>query len=223
MDASHCSDQSRLRFGRLMLRRMRKRSKGVFIEKTPINTMRIEYLDALVPHAKYICIVRDGVDICRSIAGLAKTNTYKIAGKSTLNQWWGAENAKWKSLLADGSKAGYYADEVVKLEDHHAKGAYEWLVSLHEVDRCRELLGDRLCEITYSSLTENPEQVLKHLCHHMDMDAPSDWLQAASSKIHRPHASQGSPFELPAAMCQAFNEFQQRYGFANRAVCHSPK
>ncbi len=208
-----------MRFGRLMLRKMRQNSKGVFIEKTPINTMRIEYLNALVPHAKYICIVRDGVDICRSIARLAKTNTYKIAGKPTLNQWWGVDYAKWKSLVADGSEAGYYPDDVNHLDDHHAKGAYEWLVSLHEVDRCRELLGDRLCEITYSSLTDNPKQVLEDICNSMGMDAPKGWLQAASEKIHGARISQGSPVELPPAMCQAFNELQQRFGFAGRAVC----
>lgn len=223
MDASYCSEQSRLRFGRLMLRKMRNSSKSVFIEKTPLNTMRIEYLVSLVPHAKYICIVRDGVDICRSIARLAKTNTIKIAGKPMVNQWWGVDNAKWKSLLADGSKAGYYADEVAKLEDHHAKGAYEWLVSLHEVDRCRELLSDRLCEITYLSLTENPMQVLKNICDHMDMDAPKGWLKSASDKIHGSRVSQGCPVELPPAMCEAFNEFQQRFGFANRAICQNSK
>ena len=223
MDDSHCSEQSRLRFGRLMLRKMRDKSKGVFIEKTPLNTMRIEYLNAIVPHAKYICIVRDGVDICRSIAKLAETKSYKIAGKPTLNQWWGVDNAKWKSLLADGSEAGYYADEVADLEDHHAKGAYEWLVSLHEVDRCRSMLGDRLIEMTYSSLTENPKQVLEDICNRIGMDAPKAWLQAASEKIHGSRISQGSPIELPAAMCESFNEFQQRFGFINRAVCQPSK
>lgn len=223
MDASHCSEQSRLRFGRLMLRKMRQKKKGVLIEKTPLNTMRIEYLNALVPHAKFICIVRDGVDICRSIANLAITNTYKIAGKPMLNQWWGVDNSKWKSLLADGSQAGYYADEAAKLEDHRAKGAYEWLVSLHEVDRCREMLDNRLCEITYSSLTENPKQVLEHICKATSMETPADWLNAASSKIHGARVSDGITIELPAVMCKAFNEFQKRFGFTGRAVCQSSK
>lgn len=223
MDASYCSEQTRLRFGRLMLRKMRQKSKGIFVEKTPLNTMRNEYLDAIVPHARYICIVRDGVDICRSIARLAKTNTYKIAGKPTLNQWWGLDDAKWKSLLADGSEAGYYADEVALLEDHHTKGAYEWLVSLREVDRCRELLGVRLCEVTYSALTENSKQVLEYICNSLRMDAPKNWLQAATVKIHGSRISLGSQVELPPVMCEAFNEFQQRFGFPNRAVCQSSK
>ena len=154
MNAAHVTPESRVRFARVM--RPARRGRKMLIEKTPINAMRIGFLDALAPGARYVHIARDGVDVCRSIDRLASENTYKMGGKSRTNQWWGTDDAKWHALLRDGIEAGYHPGEAPRLEGHLAWGAYEWIVTLLEVDRYRDALADRLFEIRYPDLAADP-------------------------------------------------------------------
>lgn len=212
-----CDDTIRRRFEHLIAGEGRRGGRSLLIEKTPINAMRIGYLNALAPDAKCAHIVRDGVDVCRSIDRLASTNTYRIAGKSRLNQWWGTSGIKWKVLARDGAAAGYYPDEVAGLEDHDARGAYEWLVTLHEVDRWRQRLGDRLFEFTYEQLTRNVAGTLTDLCRFLGISTPAEWVAEAVDAIDARRHNRGDSLRLPPRMAEAFNRFQERFGFANRA------
>ncbi|MHC4986304.1 MAG: sulfotransferase family protein, partial [Planctomycetota bacterium] len=218
MDAAHAEPEIRVRFARVMLPTLRRSGKKLLIEKTPINAMRIGFLEALASRARYVHIVRDGVDVCRSIERIATASTYTMGGKPTMNQWWAVDNVKWASLLRDGTAAGYHADEARQLQGHLAMGAYEWIVSLLEVDRKREALGDRLLEIRYPDLTEDPGAVLAKICGFLDLDAPQDWLLEAGKIVGPARRHEGPDVVLPESMCRAFNAFQQRFGFANRAV-----
>jgi hypothetical protein len=218
MDASNCTEKSRVLFHHLLLGTQHNSVPKVVIEKTPLNSMRIGYLNALASGAKFIHIVRDGVDISYSIERIASMNSYKIAGKPMLNQWWGVSNYKWKALAQDGAAAGYYANEVERLEEHRCKGAYEWLVSLGEVDRWREQLGDRLHEITYEQLTANPEAVLGNICKFLDIDSPRGWLEEAIGMIGPNSHLSGKTLKLPPMMCKDFNYYQERFAFTNRAI-----
>jgi hypothetical protein len=218
MDASHADAQSRVRFGRLLLSARRRSGRRLLLEKTPINAMRIGYLDALVPHAKYVHIVRDGVDVSRSIGRIAVANTYRVTGKRGHNQWWGVDGIKWDTLARDGAAAGYFAHEVDRLQDDQVRGAYEWLVTHGEVDRWRKVLGDRLLDVLYPSLTADPESELRRLCAFLDLDAPEAWLEQARQMIGPARQNEGDAVTLPPSMCAAFNAYQERFGFANRAV-----
>jgi hypothetical protein len=222
MDASHVGPEVRARFARVMLRTLRRSGRRLLVEKTPINAMRIEYLDALAPQARYVHIVRDGVDICRSIDRLATHNTYKLGGKPTANQWWGVDESKLEALIRDGVSAGYFSAEAGDLQDHLARGAYEWLVTLLEVDRCRGLLSDRLFEFSYPELTADPAGVLERACRFLGLEAPPPWLDEATKTVGPARRHEGPAVVLPPSMCAAFNAFQQRYGFENRAVPAAP-
>ncbi len=59
----------------------------------------------------------------------------------------------------------------------------------------RDMLGERLLDISYSTLTADPETALRQICTFLGLDAP---------------------------MARAFNEFQARFGFANRASPEGP-
>ena len=162
LSGAEVSSQTRVRFNRLI---RRSHSANLTIEKTPLNALRIGYIEKLAPTAKFVHIVRDGVDVANSIDRLARGNTYKIAGMPSLNQWWGVDDSKWRSLEKEGCKAGYYPEAVSDRLSHHAKGAYEWLVSLKEIDRQRQLLGSRFYELNYTEFVHQPASELTKLCH----------------------------------------------------------
>ena len=93
-------------------------------------------------------IVRDGIDIASSIEPMAMI-TKKMAFRSPLNAWWGVDDTKWSALIRDGRASGYYPDEVCELATDAQLGAYEWLVSIREVDAWRGRLGPRIVELRY--------------------------------------------------------------------------
>ena len=218
MDESYHDETSQIRFNRLILGVSGCKNINFIVEKTPLNTLRIGYLNALASDAKFIHIIRDGVEVSHSIKRLASINDYKIAGKPKLNQWWGVENYKWRALSKEGSLANYYSKEVEKLDDDYSKGAYEWLVSIEEVEKWRERLGDRLWQITYNQLVLNPQQELSGICRFLGLDIDSTWIKKSIEKITLPQKSKEKTITLPSEMCHAFNDFQDRFGFSHRAT-----
>lgn len=217
LDAQHVTDQSRTRFAGLIANEYHPGVEMV-IEKTPLNAARIGYLEALAPGTKIIHILRDGIDVSMSIAKIASRSGYKIAGKPRLNQWWGIDGIKWRALLRDGVAAGYFPDEAPSLKSEPAKGAYEWLVSLGEVDRFRQELGGKLHEMKYGTLTAEPRQTLTEVCDWLGVKAHGAWLDEVTSMFRPERPHQEATVQLPPKMCQAFNAYQERFGFPKRAT-----
>lgn len=217
MRGEEVTEETRERFRRVILSEGVRSGRGLLVEKTPINALRLGYLEILAPHARHVHIVRDGVDVVRSIDRLASANAYAIAGKPTLNRWWGVGGWKWEALARDGAAAGYYPDEVPSLRTHRERGAYEWLVTMHEIDRYRQRLGDRLLELTYEDLTGRSRPTLVRVCEHLALDAPAAWLGQADGALDEARRNPGDPLRLPERTAEDFNRFQERFGFKNRA------
>lgn len=68
MDAADVNENIRTRFRRVIREANADPGVKLVMEKTPINALRLGYLMELAPDAKFIHIVRDGVDVARSIA-----------------------------------------------------------------------------------------------------------------------------------------------------------
>ncbi len=217
MGAEHHSAKAQRRFNRLIIRA--RQAGKLVLEKSPHNVARIGFLESLTSGSRYVHVVRNGLDVSSSIGGLATVNSYRIAGRTQHNQWWGRDDCKWRTLAQQGAAGGYFPQEIGLLRTHAQRGAYEWLVSLGEADRWRVSLGPRFYELTYSEITSDPVAVLRALCAFLGLDSPDRWLQLALEVIRPERHHGGPPLELPPAMCEQFNQYQARFGFAGRAVC----
>ncbi len=199
------------------LQRSDNQSKKI-IEKTPINAMRIPMLKKVSPQSPILHLVRDGIDVVRSINILASSNTYQLSGKGDWNQWWGRSHCKWKALLADAKENQWFADEVDQLETDIEVGALEWLVSLSEINTNKDALGDALLEVRYDKLTSEPNIQLATICAHFGIQPEGQWMADSCAKLDSARKNKGNPVLLPPKMCEAFNAFQELYGFEGRAV-----
>jgi Sulfotransferase family len=213
LDGSLVTDVTRARFRSAM------RAKGdlTLVEKSPINALRIGYILALEPSARFVHIVRDGVDVVRSIQKMASV-TNSLAFRPSLNDWWGIEGAKWEALERDGAAASYYENEVSILSSDAQRGAYEWLVSMREVDDWRERLQSRLVEFRYEDLSRDPRSTLQGVVDALGFSCPGSWLNEAASQVRQSRKSTSEPLRLPEKMCIDFNIYQERFGFSGRAV-----
>jgi CelD/BcsL family acetyltransferase involved in cellulose biosynthesis len=191
------------------------------VEKSPVNALRIGYLEALVPDARYVHIVRDGVEVARSIEKLASV-TLRMTFRPPLNEWWGVGDAKWAALEREGRAADYYPDEVGQLTSDAQRGAYEWLVSVSEVESWRSRLASRLVELRYQDLTDDPAGTLRKLMESLGLAYPDSWIEQASAEVGTGRTSHSEPVTLPPQMCADFNNFQMRFELKGHAVVSGP-
>jgi hypothetical protein len=213
LDASSATATARRRF-----RRMMSPPPGfTLVEKNPINALRIGYLEAMAPGARFVHIVRDGVDVAHSIAKMA-TGTRRVAFRPLLNDWWGVGDAKWAALERDGRAAGYYPEEVCQLVTDAQRGAYEWLLSLREVAGWRACLGPRLVELRYQDLVDEPRETLRTAAGSIGLSCPDWWLEQAPVKVRHTGSRGDACLTLPAQMCADFNDLQASFGFKGRAA-----
>ena len=218
MDGDLVDDVIRARFDALLMRPAQAKAVKMVVEKTPINAMRIGYLDAIAPNAKYVSIVRDCVDVARSVEKLAKGSGYSMAHRPRHNQWWGDDDAKWKALMRDGRRADYFADELPRITTHATRGAYEWLVSMIEIDQWRQKLGDRLHELRYEQLLIDPQGTLTALASFLGRAPDQTWLEQAAAQIQSGRRPTQGKVETPPQIATAINQFQQQYRFPGRAI-----
>ncbi len=199
------------------LKRSRKKSPRL-IEKTPINAMRISFLESISPSSPMLHLVRNGTDVVRSIERLSSTNTYQLSGKGDWNQWWGRDHCKWKALAKDAIANNYFPGEIELLKTNIEMGALEWLVSIGEIQARREVLGDQLLEVSYNELTKEPQRILKSICDHFDITTEQHWLDKCCNQLDKARKNQGEPIVLPPKMCETYNKYQEEYGFEGRAI-----
>jgi hypothetical protein len=210
------TEAARARFNHIFLHQGAGPDAGLVMDKTPINAMRLGFLDALAPHARYVHISRDAVDVVRSIVVLATTNSYRVMGRPRLNQWWGDGGVKWDALKEDGIAAGCLPDLAASLHGHPERGAYEWLMTHREVDRWRDHLGSRLHDVTFTELRRDPRAVLDSIRAFLDLPDDPAWLDEAASSIGNPPPSGALPPILPEALAEAVHAYQERFGFPGR-------
>jgi hypothetical protein len=223
VDQQDADAEATRRFNRLFIDPACRAGALLMVEKTPMNACRIGYLEALTRGAKYLHLVRNGIDVSRSIDRLSRDRTFRIVGMPGLNRWWGRNDSKWKAMSADGIAAGYYPDEVPLLTSFAAKGAYEWLITLEEVDRWRARLKDRLMEMTYDQLTVDPPTSLRMICKFLELPMAVQWFDRSIGMVDKPRRNEGRELVLPPMMCEAFNRMQARFGFSGRAVAREPR
>jgi hypothetical protein len=217
-DEGDVNPQARARYEALIARAGDARRNDVVIEKLPHNACRIGWIITVEPEARLIHIVRDGVDVVRSIQRLAERSDYRLLFRNEYNQWWGERDAKWRALSQEGPDHGYVPGEVDLLRSHSQRAAYEWVVSLGEVDRHRSTLGNRLFELRYADLVADTQAACRKIAAHFDFAPDAGWIDRASQLITGERKNEGTPLILPPQMCELFNAYQVRFGFEGRAM-----
>ena len=216
VDETFFSANAQLRFNKLFFGPEDK----LLVEKTPHNALRLGYLERLVPNARYLHIVRCGMEVVESINKLATINASQIAGCGDHNQWWGSSLCKWKALKRDGVKVGFLSDEMDRLTTHRQRAAFEWLLSLKEVERHSQALGCRLLEINYNDLISQSVIVLEKIAIFSDLRRNGEWIIKSLELIKQNQSinKEFDPLILPPGVCELFNNYQNKYGFKRMAT-----
>jgi len=153
LTAGHATADVRRRIGAWFDER--RGTKRIVVEKTPRNVLRVPFLRAVFPEAKFVHIVRDGRDVaCSLFPG--------IGGK----EWSHLKPPSWRRLQAEHSGI--------------TRCALEWRdimeIALADLEDAPHL------QIRYESLVSDPLATARAVLAYLDLDESRDTI-AFSEKI----------------------------------------
>jgi hypothetical protein len=127
------------------------------IDKTPRNVLRIPFIDAIFPDARYVMLSRDGRDNVNSLVNAWRSDRYKTYELPEPHEIPGVDRRWWKFVLYPG----WEKDRKGPLE---VVAANQWIASNEHILSARKDIGEeRWTEIRYEDLVAKPEQEVGRL------------------------------------------------------------
>ena len=120
----------------------------LLLEKTPINSFRVDYIRAVFPGARFLHLLRNGLDVAASIVRRTETT-----GKT----WYGTGDSKWRLLSNYAARHGSGHLTEWAGTDLRSRGLVEWRLA---VSHARPRLDARDLEIRYEDLVGDPTTTL---------------------------------------------------------------
>lgn len=153
---------------------VRIQGKHRLVEKLPINSFRIEFINRLFPEALFIHIIRNGIEVAHSIAEL-----------SDRKPWFGYKEYKWHLLVKYAIQKGY-GSLVDLCTDNILRGMLEWRLSvLSALEGFNNLSDSRKLEIRYEDLIQDPLSICKSLENFIGVKPDNEMQAFAVTKINR--------------------------------------
>lgn len=176
------------------------------VDKYPELIFRVDFVRTLFPDARFILLVRNGWDTCRSIASWSEQFGVQVNGKT--HNWWGVGDRKWNlivdQLVARDEKLGEFTEEIRHFDRHLDRASVEWTVTMREGLDILQNLPDCIYTIRFEELTSNPIKVLSSLCKFCELNQDETFLDYAHHTL-RPLPSR-NPFDLHPKIEHIFHD-----------------
>jgi hypothetical protein len=150
-------------------------SRKRLIDKTPRNALRIPFVDALFPDARYVYLQRDGRDNVNSLINAWRTPRYRTYLLPEPHAIPGVDPHWWKFVLYDGWKD----DRRGPLEVVCAK---QWIACNDAaLDAATTIGAERWTGTRYEHLVDNPEAEVKRIVDFLDLPYERDVAARAAT------------------------------------------
>ena len=154
------------------------------VEKTCASSLRVPYINKIFPEAKFIFIVRDGLDVISSISErwhspidffytLRKARYVPLIDWPTYVKRFG--QARMDQLFSPERRLGLWGPVVNGMREMSMTmpieqvAAYQWRECIgNATESLGELEENRVCRITYENLVSDPQAVLKEVLAFVD-------------------------------------------------------
>jgi hypothetical protein len=133
------------------------------IDKTPRNALRIPFIDALFPDARFVFLQREGRDNINSLINAWRTPRYRTYELPNPHSIAGVDPKWWKFTLYPG----WQEDAAGPLEIVCAK---QWKLSYdHALGALETVPADRWLAVRYEELVEAPEDGVGQIMSFLDL------------------------------------------------------
>jgi hypothetical protein len=214
LDESAATEEVRRRARRLFGAYLRAVASSRVVDKYPELIFRVPFVRAIFPDARFIFLVRNGWDTCRSIESWSARKGTREAGET--HDWWGANNRKWKLILEqlvprEEALAGNI-DVLRRVNRHSDMAAVEWIITMRAGLRQMERYRDCVHMLRYESLVGNPRKELSKLLRFCELPHDEVFLAFGEQRLSPP-APKREPFELFPALRTPFAETMDVLGY----------
>lgn len=150
------------------------------IDKTPRNALRIPFIDAVFPDARFVFLQRDGRDNINSLINAWRTPRYRTYELPQPHSIPGVDPKWWKFTLYPG----WEGDVAGPLEVVCAK---QWKLSYDFVlDALEPLARDRWMPVRYEELVDSPEDEVGRIMSFLDLPYEADVRAKAAAARTKP-------------------------------------
>ncbi|WP_207956729.1 sulfotransferase family protein [Rubrobacter tropicus] len=160
------------------------RSRRV-VDKYPELVFRVPFVRGIFPDARFVFLVRDGRDTCRSIEDWSGRKGVRNAGE--VHDWWGADNLKWRlmldQLVPKEEDLSGSIDEIRGFDRHVDLAAVEWVITMREGLRNAGRYPNSFHTVRYESLVANPRKELSGLIDFCELPQDETFLSFAEQKL----------------------------------------
>lgn len=178
----------------------------ILVEKLPVNSYRIPMLLDLFPDARFIHMLRDGIEVA-----------YSIAECFTNRIWW--RGIKWE-LLAETARDQGDEELLQYCTNPVHKGLLEWRLATQSVRRAfDELPADRCLDVRYEQLVEVPLHVCAQLERFLGVELASEMHEFAMNQISR-RSPRRDYVPLTPAMEQMAGDLLVELGYEHHDTSH---
>ena len=174
LGADDARPETAARIARAFAAEVRIRGARRLVEKLPVNSFRIGFIDGLLPDALFIHVIRNGLEVARSIGRLAQGGA-----------WFGHGDYKWRLLAAEAEIAGL--GRLVELcGSQELRGLLEWRLSIGAArGALAQLAKHRRLELRYEHLTDAPEATCARLEAFIGLRPEPAFRSFAASRLVR--------------------------------------
>jgi len=145
------------------------------IDKTPRNSLRVGFVDALFPDAHYLFLKRDGRDNVNSLINAWRTPRYRTYRLPTPHLIPGADPAWWKFVLYPG----WEQDASGPLELVSAK---QWTASNDRaLESSKAIEPERWTSVRYEDLVAGPVACVEALAARLELPFEEEMKRRAAS------------------------------------------
>lgn len=202
LEAADCTPKIANHIRRRFARYTRSRNASYFLEKTPSNCLRVDFIRSVFPDAKFIFLLRDGRAVIRSteemrqagpdwsrIAARIRTSSWrelpsfidrlpwiyrKLIGKKL--EYWGTRPPGWQSWIEEKR-----SDRLTELQVL----ALQWSATVSSA--ADDILGipeeNKIC-LKYEDLVSKPKEELARILKTIGVNSNNNILQNAQRSCH---------------------------------------
>jgi hypothetical protein len=183
------------------------------VDKYPEQVFRLPFVRQIFPDAKFIFLVRNGWDTCKSIEQWSQRLGTQV--KDETHDWWGVNDRKWHLLVdllvAKDTELGQFTDEIKNFTDHSDRSTVEWILTMKEGLHWLKELPDCVYRVNYEDLVTNSQDILKELLDFCELPQDTKMFDYAEQTLNPVTAKQAFP--LNPLIIPAFNSMMNALGY----------
>lgn len=148
-----------------------------FIDKTPRNALRVEFIDSLFPDAQYLFLTRDGRENVNSLINAWRSGRYRTYALDPPHSIPGVDPNWWKFTLYEGWEQDTSGPLEVVCANQWVQSYEHALAAFESIDRRRWL------KVPYEALVDDPVGAAEGIMDFLDLEFEAQvHIQAEAAK-----------------------------------------